>query len=82
MLAWKLYGDGETPASTGMKGDHLVGKYYVEFDKHYKAQIKELMAEGQSEEEAKKNAPIMREAHLFHIDLILLGVHLTVMLLL
>lgn len=62
MLAWKLYGDGETPASTGMKGDHLVGKYYVEFDKHYKAQIKELMAEGQSEEETKKNAPIMREA--------------------
>lgn len=62
MLAWKLYGDGETPASTGMKGDHLVGKYYVEFDKHYKAQIKELMAEGQSEEEAKKNAPIMRGA--------------------
>ena len=62
MLAWKLYGDGETPASTGMKGDHLVGKYYVEFDKHYKAQVKELMAEGQSEEEAKKNAPIMREA--------------------
>lgn len=62
MLAWKLYGDGETPASTGMKGDHLVGKYYVEFDKHYKAQIKELMAEDQSEEEAKKNAPIMREA--------------------
>ena len=62
MLAWKLYGNGETPASTGMKGDHLVGKYYVEFDKHYKAQIKELMAEGQSEEEAKKNAPIMREA--------------------
>ena len=62
MLAWKLYGNGETPESTGMKGDHLVGKYYVEFDKHYKAQIKELMAEGQSEEEAKKNAPIMREA--------------------
>ncbi len=62
MLAWKLYGNGETPASSGMKGDHLVGKYYVEFDKHYKAQIKELMAEGQSEEEAKKNAPIMREA--------------------
>lgn len=62
MLAWKLYGHGETPASTGMKGDHLVGKYYVEFDKHYKAQIKELMAGGQSEEEAKKNAPIMREA--------------------
>lgn len=61
MLAWKLYG-GETPASSGMKGDHLVGKYYVEFDKHYKAQIKELVAAGQSEEEAKKNAPIMRQA--------------------
>lgn len=57
MLAWKLYGNGETPATSGMKGDHLVGKYYVEFDKHYKAQIKELMAQGQSEEEAKKNAP-------------------------
>ena len=62
MLAWKLYGNGETPASSGMKGDHLVGKYYVEFDKHYKAQIKELMAAGQSEEEAKKNAPVMLEA--------------------
>ena len=62
MLAWKLYGNGETPATSGMKGDHLVGKYYVEFDKHYKAQIKELVAAGQSEEEAKKNAPIMRQA--------------------
>ena len=62
MLAWKLYGGGETPASSGMKGDHLVGKYYVEFDKHYKAQIKELVAAGQTEEEAKKNAPVMREA--------------------
>ena len=62
MLAWKLYGGGETPASSGMKGDHLVGKYYVEFDKHYKEQIRELVAAGQSEEEAKKNAPIMREA--------------------
>lgn len=62
MLAWKLYGNGETPTSSGMKGDHLVGKYYVEFDKHYKAQIKELMAQGLSEEEAKKRAPIMCEA--------------------
>ena len=62
MLAWKLYGNGETPASSGMKGDHLVGKYYVEFDKHYKAQIRELVAAGQSEEEAKKNAPVMRQA--------------------
>ena len=62
MLAWKLYGGGETPESSGMKGDHLVGKYYVEFDKHYKAQIKELMAEGKSEDEAKKQAPIMLQA--------------------
>ncbi len=62
MLAWKLYGGGETPASSGMKGDHLVGKYYVEFDRHYKAEIKELMAGGMSEEEAKKQAPIMRGA--------------------
>ncbi len=62
MLAWQLYGEGETPASSGMKGDHLVGKYYVEFDKHYKAQIKELMATGKSEEEAKKQAPIMLAA--------------------
>ena len=63
MLAWQLYGGGETPASSGMKGDHLVGKYYVEFDKHYKAEVKELMAEkGISEDEAKKQAPIMLQA--------------------
>ena len=78
MLAWKLYGGGETPASSGMKGDHLVGKYYVEFDKHYKEQIRELVAakkaeeeakkkaeeeaKKKAEEEAKKNAPVMREA--------------------
>ncbi|MEG1672530.1 MAG: arginine--tRNA ligase [Alistipes sp.] len=62
MLAWQRFGHGETPASTGMKGDHLVGKYYVEFDKHYKAEVKELMAQGQSEEEAKKNAPIICDA--------------------
>ena len=59
MLAWQLYGGGETPESSGMKGDHLVGKYYVEFDKHYKQQIKELVAGGMSEEEAKKSAPVM-----------------------
>lgn len=63
MLAWKLYGGGETPSSSGMKGDHLVGKYYVEFDKHYKAEVAELMAAGESEEEAKRDAPIMQEAH-------------------
>ena len=62
MLAWQLYGQGETPASSGTKGDHLVGKYYVEFDKHYKAQVKELVAEGMSEDEAKKKAPIMLQA--------------------
>ncbi|MFI3319148.1 MAG: arginine--tRNA ligase [Rikenellaceae bacterium] len=62
MLAWKLFGGGETPASSGMKGDHLVGKYYVEFDKHYKAEIKELMAGGASEEEAKKSAPLILQA--------------------
>ena len=62
MLAWKLYGNGETPSSSGMKGDHLVGKYYVEFDKHYKAQIKELVEGGMSEDEAKKSAPIILQA--------------------
>lgn len=62
MLAWKLYGNGETPESTGMKGDHLVGKYYVEFDKHYKQQIKDLEAKGVSEDDAKKQAPLMLEA--------------------
>ena len=59
MVAWKRYGDGATPQSTGLKGDHLVGDYYVEFDKHYKAEIAELVAGGMSEEEAKKSAPIL-----------------------
>ncbi|MGB4414328.1 MAG: arginine--tRNA ligase [Paludibacter sp.] len=62
MLAWKLFGNGETPESSGMKGDHLVGKYYVIFDKAYKAEIKELMEKGMTEEEAKKNAPLILEA--------------------
>ena len=62
MLAWKLYGNGETPASSGMKGDHLVGKYYVEFDKRYKEQIRQLTAAGRSEEEAKRQAPLIVEA--------------------
>ena len=63
MLAWLKYGNGETPASSGMKGDHLVGKYYVEFDKHYKAEVKQLVEEQHmSEEEAKHKAPIMQEA--------------------
>ena len=62
MLAWKKFGNGETPQSSGMKGDHLVGKYYVEFDKHYKSEIESLKSTGISEEDAKKNAPLMLEA--------------------
>ncbi|MCE1154705.1 MAG: arginine--tRNA ligase [Bacteroidales bacterium] len=62
MLAWKLFGNGETPQSSGMKGDHLVGKYYVEFDKAYKAEVKALMEQGMAEEEAKRTAPLMRRA--------------------
>ncbi len=62
MLAWQLFGGGETPASSGMKGDHLVGKYYVAFDKAYKEQIKELMAQGMDEDTAKREAPIMKQA--------------------
>lgn len=62
MVAYQHFGNGETPTSSGLKGDHLAGKYYVKFDVEYKAQIKNLIAEGQSEEEAKKNAPILLEA--------------------
>jgi arginyl-tRNA synthetase len=62
MLAWLRFGNGETPESSGMKGDHLVGKYYVEFDKHYKSEIADLVANGMDEEEAKKEAPLMKEA--------------------
>lgn len=62
MAAWKLYGDGETPDTSGMKGDHLVGKYYVAFDKAYKAQLSALMQKGASEEEASRQAPIMKLA--------------------
>ena len=70
MLAWKKYGNGETPETSGKKGDHLVGDYYVSFDKHYKAEVKELMtefaAQGMSEDEAKAKAeaasPLMQEA--------------------
>ena len=62
MLAWLRYGNGETPESSGMKGDHLVGKYYVEFDKHYKEEVSALVKDGMEEEEAKKQAPLMLEA--------------------
>lgn len=71
MLAWLKFGNGETPQSSGKKGDHLIGDYYVAFDKHYRAEVAELkakyVAEGKSEEEAeemaKKNSPLMQEAH-------------------
>lgn len=62
MLAYQKFGQNETPASADMKGDHLVGKYYVEFDKHYKVEVEALKAEGLSEDDAKKQAPLMKEA--------------------
>ena len=62
MLAWQKFGAGATPSSVGKKGDHLVGDYYVAFDKAYKEEIKALMADGMSEDDAKKNAPLMLEA--------------------
>lgn len=62
MLAWQKFGNGETPESSGKKGDHLIGDYYVRFDKEYKAQIKALMAEGMDEETAKKEAGLIKEA--------------------
>ena len=62
MLAWQKFGNGETPQSSGLKGDHLVGKYYVLFDKEYKKQIEVLIVNGEKEDEAKKNAPLIKEA--------------------
>ncbi|WP_166967770.1 arginine--tRNA ligase [Yeosuana marina] len=62
MLAWKRFGNGETPESTGLKGDKLVGNYYVKFDQEYKKEVKELVEKGISEEEAKKQAPILLAA--------------------
>jgi arginyl-tRNA synthetase len=63
MLAWLKWGNGDTPESTGKKGDHLIGDFYVAFDKHYKAEIKELVEKGMSPEEAEKQAPLILEAH-------------------
>ena len=63
MLAWQKWGNGETPESSGKKGDHLIGDYYVLFDKHYREQIKELVAQGMDEETAKQEAPLIKEAH-------------------
>ena len=62
MLAWLKFGNGETPETSGKKGDHLIGDYYVRFDKEYKAQVAELVAGGMDEEQAKKEAPLMKEA--------------------
>ena len=62
MLAWLKYGEGETPDGSGMKGDHLVGKYYVVFDQHYKQEQKELVEQGLTEDEAKEKAPLILEA--------------------
>ena len=62
MLAWKMFGNGETPQSSGIKGDHLVGKYYVRFNEEYRKQVEELIAQGVAKEEAERTAPIMREA--------------------
>ena len=62
MLAWKIFGNGETPQSSGIKGDHLVGKYYVRFNEEYRKQVEELTAQGVAKEEAERTAPIMRQA--------------------
>ena len=63
MLAWLKWGNGETPETSGKKGDHLIGDYYVAFDKHYREEIKELVAKGMDEEQAKQEAPLIKEAH-------------------
>ncbi|MBO4966436.1 MAG: arginine--tRNA ligase [Muribaculaceae bacterium] len=62
MLAWKKWGEGATPESTGKKGDHLIGDFYVSFDKHYREELKALQAQGMSEDEAKEASPLMKEA--------------------
>lgn len=68
MLAWEKFGNGETPDSTGIKGDKFVGNYYVKFDQEYKKEIAELMAQGISEDQAKKDAPLMKEAQKMLLD--------------
>ncbi len=68
MLAWQKFGNGQTPTSTGLKGDKLVGNFYVEFDKAYKVEIASLIAEGKTEEEAKKQAPLILEAQQMLLD--------------
>ncbi len=63
MLAWLKWGNGETPETSGKKGDHLIGDYYVAFDKHYRQEVKELVDGGMDEEQAKQEAPLIKEAH-------------------
>ena len=63
MLAWLKWGNGETPESSGKKGDHLIGDYYVAFDKHYREEVRALVAQGMDEETAKQEAPLIKEAH-------------------
>jgi len=68
MFAWKMHGKGETPKSSGMKGDKLVGKYYVLFDEHYRAQVAKLIKDGMDEEQAKKEAPLMKKVQQMLLD--------------
>lgn len=68
MLAWEKFGNGETPDSTGIKGDKFVGNYYVKFDQEYKLQIAELLAQGMSEDQAKKEAPLIKDAQKMLLD--------------
>lgn len=68
MLAWEKFGNGQTPETTNTKGDKFVGNYYVEFDKNYKKEISELVAQGETEEQAKKDAPVMKEAQKMLLD--------------
>lgn len=68
MLAWQKYGQGQTPQNSGLKGDKLVGNFYVKFDQEYKSQISDLIAQGKTEEEAKKQAPIIQEAQQMLLD--------------
>ena len=68
MVAWRKYGNAQTPQSMGLKGDKLVGNFYVEFDKHYKSEIKNLVAQGKTEDEAKKQAPLIIEAQQMLLD--------------
>src|SRR5829696_1157682 len=68
MIAWQLFGNGDTPQSTGIKGDHFVGDYYVKFNNEHKDEMQDLIAAGQSKEEAERNAPIMKKTQQMLVD--------------